>query len=393
MKKFFLGVVVGLMAAAALFPVAHAAISPTTTAQLDLFVNVLERIEQNYVHDVELPKLMEAAIDGMMSALDSDSVYLNSGEVAEVVQLQGNAGTGIGLEISASNGLIRVTSPIPGSPAASAGIRPGDVVLDIDGQPTQGLQLHQAIKLMKGAEGSAVVLTVVRNDTPMQFRLRRARVTIPPLAYEKRGDVGYVRIFEFNEQTERQLKRAVVLLKQQIGPNLKGYILDLRDNPGGIFGSAIAVSDDFLESGSIVELRGRTPENNKTYSANPGDIADGKPIEILINEGTAAGSEIVAGSLQDNHRSIVLGIKSAGSGTIQTIIPVPGGSMLKLTTAEFYLPTGRAIQGAGIEPDILVSQDARPNDASNVAGTTYPDPQKKYDDFQLSYALDRLNGK
>ena len=316
------------------------------------------------------------------------------------------------------DGLIKVVSPIDDTPAAKAGIKPGDFIAAIDNVPVQGMALNDAITKMRGPAGSKITLTILRNGAkkPFDLTLTRAIVQVDSVKWRREGDVAYIRLTGFNEQTDPGLQKAVRDLKKEIGPALKGYVLDLRNNPGGLLDQAISVSDDLLNSGEIVSTRGRHAEDTQRYDAKAGDITGGKPIVVLINGGTASASEIVAGALQDHRRATVLGMTSFGKGSVQTVIPLgDGGGALRLTTARYYTPSGHSIQARGIIPDIAVAQGEeddqlpkviRPSEAdlpghlvgekglkSDKVPPIRPAPGKKYDDFQLSYALDLLRGK
>jgi carboxyl-terminal processing protease len=326
---------------------------------------------------------------------------------------------GVGIEVTQDEGgLIKVISPIDGTPASRAGIKTGDRIAGIDGNSIAGLPLNEAIDKMRGPSGSKITLTILREGEkkPFDVTLMRAIVSVDSATYHREGDIGYIRLPGFNEQTAEGLEKAVRELKKQIGPGIKGYVLDLRNNPGGLLDQAIQVSDDFLGSGEIVSTRGRHPEDTQRYDAKQGDVTDGKPVVVLINGGTASASEIVSGALQDHKRATVIGMTSFGKGSVQTIIPLgEGRGALRLTTARYYTPSGHSIQAEGIIPDIQVAQGdetnvpklARPSEADlrgHLAGEPIPPkranapivkpaPGKKYDDFQLSYALDLLHGK
>jgi carboxyl-terminal processing protease len=325
---------------------------------------------------------------------------------------------GVGIEVTQEDGLIKVISPIDGTPASRAGIKSGDRIAGIDGGSIQGLPLNEAIDKMRGPAGSKITLTILREGEkkPFDVTLVRAIVRVDAAAFRREGDIGYVRMPGFNEQTADGLQRAVRELKKQIGPGIKGYVLDLRNNPGGLLDQAIQVSDDFLGTGEIVSTRGRRSEDTQRYDAKGGDIAEGKPIVILINAGSASASEIVAGALQDHKRATVIGLTSFGKGSVQTIIPLgEGRGALRLTTARYFTPSGHSIQAQGIVPDIQVAQGDEANVPKLARGSEAdlrghlsgePVPAKranapvikpaagtKYDDFQLAYALDLLRGK
>ena len=420
MKKIALvalGGVAGFALALGLLPQAQGASDMGPYRQLDLFSDAFERVRANYVRPVQDSELVNAAIQGMVSNLDPHSSYMDAKSYNDMqITTKGQFG-GVGIEVTQEDGLIKVISPIDGTPAARAGIKSGDRIAGIDGVSIAGQPLNEAIDKMRGPEGSKVTLTILREGEkkPFDVTLQRAVVQVDADTWRKEGDVGYIRLPGFNEQTASGLEKAVRDLKKQIGPNVKGYILDLRNNPGGLLDQAIQVSDDLLTGGEVVSTRGRHPEDTQRYDAKGGDITDGKPIVILINAGTASASEIVSGALQDHKRATVVGMTSFGKGSVQTIIPLgEGGGALRLTTARYYTPSGHSIQAQGIIPDIAVSQGdeanvpkiARPSEADLPghligepvpkkisAPVVQPAPGKKYDDFQLSYALDLLHGK
>ncbi len=425
MKKFAfagIGVAVGFAGAMALLPTAHSATNVLSAyRQLDLFGDAFERVRANYVREVEDAELINSAINGMVSSLDPHSSYMDPKEFGDMqVQTRGEFG-GLGLEVTQEDGLVKVVTPIDDTPASRAGVKTGDFISAIDGTSIQGLPLNEAVERMRGPADSKVTLTVLRTGEkiPLEITLTRAVIRVESVKYEKKGDIGYIRITSFSEKTDAGLKKAVADLKKQIGPSIRGYVLDLRNDPGGLLDQAIAVSDDFLPAGEVVSTRGRRPEDTQRYNARSGDITDGKPIVVLVNEGSASASEIVAGALQDHRRATIVGVTSFGKGSVQTIIPLGGqrGGALRLTTAKYYTPSGRSIQATGITPDIAVSNltDKEQAEAdrftsrseASLAGhldnegaqrntkmpTIRPEEGKKYDDFQLSYALDRLDGK
>jgi carboxyl-terminal processing protease len=354
----------------------------------------------------------------MVSNLDPHSSYMDAKMYGDMqITTKGQFG-GVGIEVTQEDGLIKVISPIDGTPASRAGIKTGDRIAGIDGSSIAGLQLNEAIDKMRGPSGSKITLTILREGEkkPFDVTLVRAIVSVDAASYRREGDIGYIRMPGFNEQTADGLEKAVRDLKRQIGPGIKGYVLDLRNNPGGLLDQAIQVSDDFLGAGEIVSTRGRHPEDTQRYDAKAGDITDGKPVVVLINGGTASASEIVSGALQDHKRATVIGLTSFGKGSVQTIIPLgEGRGALRLTTARYYTPSGHSIQAQGIIPDIQVAQGdeanvpklARPSEADlrgHLTGEPVPAkrvnapvikpaPGQKYDDFQLSYALDLLHGK
>jgi carboxyl-terminal processing protease len=406
MKRFALvgvGMVAGFGIALGVLSAAQGANDVSAYRQLDLFSDAFERVRANYVRPVQDSELINAAIQGMVSNLDPHSSYMDAKNYGDMqITTHGQFG-GVGIEVTQEDGLIKVISPIDGTPASKAGIKSGDRIAAIDGTTIQGLPLNDAIDKMRGPVGAKITLTILR-----------ATVPVDATTWRREGDVGYIRMPGFNEQTASGLEKGVRELKKQIGPGIKGYVLDLRNNPGGLLDQAIQVSDDFLTGGEVVSTRGRHPEDTQRYDAKAGDITDGKPVVVLINAGTASASEIVSGALQDHKRATIIGLTSFGKGSVQTIIPLgEGGGALRLTTARYFTPSGHSIQAQGIIPDITVAQGdeanvpkiARPSEADlpgHLVGepvtrkqgpTIQPAPGKKYDDFQLSYALDLLHGK
>ncbi|MSO89820.1 MAG: S41 family peptidase [Rhodospirillaceae bacterium] len=328
-----------------------------TYRQLNLFGDVFERIRADYVEEVKDEAMIEAAINGMLSALDPHSSYMNAKSFRDMqVQTRGEFG-GLGIEVTMENGLVKVVSPIDDTPASRAGVKPGDYITHINGEQVLGLTLADAVDRMRGPVNSAIKLTIRReNVDAFDLTLNRAVVKVQSVRYRAEGDIGYVRITSFTEQTESGLKTAVAKIREQVGPKLKGFVLDLRNNPGGLLDQAVAVSDAFLDKGEIVSTRGRRADDAQRFNARAGDLAEGRPVVVLINAGSASASEIVAGALQDHRRAILLGTKSFGKGSVQTIIPLSGQGAVRLTTARYFTPSGRSIQAQGIEPDIAVEQ-------------------------------------
>ena len=322
---------------------------------LDLFGDVFERVRSDYVEEATDEQLIEAAVNGMLTALDPHSGYMNAKRFDEMkVQTQGQFG-GLGLEVTMDSGIVKVVSPIDDTPAYAAGIQPGDLITHIDGAQVQGMQLPEAVEKMRGPVGSSVRLTIRRGvEEPFDVSLTRAVIKIKSVRARLEGKVGVIRISSFSEQTEAGIEEAMEKLKAEAKGPLQGLVLDLRNNPGGLLSQAVAVSDAFLERGEIVSTRSRKPEDSQRYNARTGDIAGGVPIVVLINGGSASAAEIVAGALQDQHRAILLGTKSFGKGSVQTIIPLTGHGAMRLTTARYFTPSGRSIQAVGIEPDIVV---------------------------------------
>ena len=327
-----------------------------TYRQLNLFGEIFERVRADFVEKQTDEELIEAAINGMLTSLDPHSGYMNSKTFRDMqVQTRGEFG-GLGIEVTMEQGFVKVVSPIDDTPAARAGLKPGDFITHLNDEQIQGLTLNEAVEKMRGPVGSAIKLTIRREGRePFDVSIKRDVVRIQSVRSRvEANNFGYVRITTFNEQTDAGLKRAIETIKKDVGANLKGYIIDLRNNPGGLLDQAVAVSDAFLEKGEIVSTRGRRTDDATRYNAKAGDLTDGLPLVVLINAGSASASEIVAGALQDHRRAVVLGTKSFGKGSVQTIIPLPGNGAIRLTTARYYTPSGRSIQAKGIEPDIDV---------------------------------------
>jgi carboxyl-terminal processing protease len=330
--------------------------SSETYRQLNLFGDVFERVRAEYVEAVTDEQLIENAINGMLSALDPHSSYLNRKNFQDMqVQTKGEFG-GLGIEVSMDNGLVKVVSPIDDTPAFRAGLQPGDYVTHIDAEAVMGLTLNEAVDKMRGPVGSNIKLTVRRglSGDPFDVTLTRAVIKVQSVRSRTENDVGYLRITSFNEQTQAGLEKAINAIEKDHGKKLKGYVLDLRNNPGGLLDQAVSVSDTFLEKGEIVSTRGRKADEGSRFNAKPGDMIHGLPLVVLINGGSASASEIVAGALQDHQRGVVMGTQSFGKGSVQTIIPLPGHGAMRLTTARYYTPSGRSIQQLGITPDIEV---------------------------------------
>ena len=324
---------------------------------LNLFGDVFERVRAEYVEPINDREAVENAINGMLTGLDPHSSYLNQRSYRDMqVTTRGEFG-GLGIEVTQEGGWIKVISPIDETPAARAGVKPGDLITHLDGASVQGLTLQEAVEKMRGERGTAIKLTIRREGAERPVELSLTRDVIRPQVVRFRlegNDIGYVRLTSFNEQTDAAMRRAVTALRQQAGANLHGIVLDLRNNPGGLLDQAVQVSDDFLDQGEIVSTRARRSEDAQRWNARSGDIAQGLPIVVLVNGGSASASEIVAGALQDHRRAIVLGTKSFGKGSVQTVMPIPGNGAIRLTTARYYTPSGRSIQGTGIAPDIEV---------------------------------------
>ncbi len=367
MKKFLLAAAAGTLAGVlATTQVAgpllaqESARTSNVYEQLDLFGDIFERIRAQYVEPVDATKLIEAAIDGMLTSLDPHSSYLSPKDAAAMrVQTRGEFG-GLGIEVTQEKGFIKVVSPMDGTPAAEAGIEAGDFITHVDGESVLGLTLDKAVDLMRGPIGSEIVITVVREGESEPFDVSIIRDTIKLTAVRSRLESKAVvlRITTFNDQTTPNLKSGLAKQLQAAGgiDKIDGIIVDLRNNPGGLLNQAIKVADSFLNEGEIVSTRGRNPEDGERFNATPGDLAMGKPIVVLINGGSASASEIVAGALQDHHRAIVVGTKSFGKGSVQTVMPLRNNGAMRLTTARYYTPSGRSIQALGISPDIVVEQ-------------------------------------
>jgi carboxyl-terminal processing protease len=396
-----------------------------TYKSLNLFGDVFDLVRHNYVDKVGDDTLVEGAINGMLTSLDPHSNYLNAKNFTDMkVQTRGEFG-GLGIEVSMENGLVKVVSPIDDTPAAHAGLKPGDLVTQIDGTAVQGLTLPEAVEKMRGPVNSDITLTIRREGRePFDVKITRAIIKIQSVRSHLEGDnIGYIRITSFNEQTDVGLNNAVKSLKQQAKNKLIGLVLDLRNNPGGLLDQAVAVSDAFLDRGEIVSTRGRRSDDAQRYNARSGDIAGGLPVAVLINGGSASASEIVAGALQDHHRAILMGTRSFGKGSVQTIIPLAGHGAMRLTTARYYTPSGRSIQARGIDPDIVVEaakiERAAAKDEKTAKANDKPDADKKDaksksddasksdeaekstvdptiigtpDDYQLARAVDMLRG-
>ncbi len=397
--------------------------------QLDLFGDIFERIRSQYVEDVDTSELIEAAIDGMLTSLDPHSSYLSQDDAAAMrVQTRGEFG-GLGIEVTQEEGFVKVVSPMDGTPADEAGMLAGDFITHVDGESLLGLTLDDAVGKMRGPVGAEIVITVVREGEGEPFDVSIIRDTIELQAVRARtqGDTVVLRVTTFNDKTTPNLTEKLAEEVEALGgmDNVNGFVVDLRNNPGGLLTQAIRVSDAFLEEGEIVSTRGRNPEEGDRFNATPGDLAQGKPIVVLINGGSASASEIVAGALQDHRRAIVVGTKSFGKGSVQTIMPLQGEGAMRLTTARYYTPSGRSIQALGVSPDIVVEQPRRqPNedeqDEPARAGRSEADlrgslnndsltedeirqieedrdraeasAELREDDYQLAYAIDILKG-
>jgi len=408
--------------------------SDSVYEQLDLFGEVFERIRSQYVEVVDPKKLVEAAINGMLTSLDPHSSYMNAEDFAAMrEQTHGEFG-GLGIEVTQEEGVVKVVSPIDGSPAAAAGIMTGDYITQVNGESVVGLTIDQAVDKMRGPVGSEITITIARKGTDQPFDVTLTRDTIKIAAVKAKVEDSTVvlRITTFSDQTFPDLQAGIKKAVADAGgmDKVRGFVIDLRNNPGGLLTQAISVSDAFLEKGEIVSTRGRNPQDTERFNAEPGELAEGKPMVVLINGGSASASEIVTGALQDHHRAIVVGTKSFGKGSVQTVIPLKGDAAMRLTTARYYTPSGRSIQALGISPDIVVEQpladpakDAAKDDAAaanqaqmrseaDLRGSlnndsmtddekqVYKDEQAKaadaakrrLDDYQLAYAIDIIKG-
>ena len=390
-----------------------------TYRQLKLFGDVFERVRADYVEQISDEDLIESAIRGMLSDLDPHSSYLDASSFRDMrTQTKGEFG-GLGIEVTMENGLVKVVSPIDDTPAYRAGVKAGDLVSHLDGEPIMGLTLAEAVEQMRGLVNTDIILTIRREGRePFDITITRAVIKVQSVRHWVEGKVGYLRITAFNEQTSPGLRKAATSIKDQLGDDLLGYVLDLRNNPGGLLDEAVSVSDAFLNQGEIVSTRGRQSDDIQRFNARDGDLTDGLPIVVLINGGSASASEIVAGALQDHRRAIIMGTRSFGKGSVQTIIPLAGHGAMRLTTARYFTPSGQSIQATGIEPDIAVEQakietveprarrreadlrgalenpngtngeadDDEAEDAEPKAGDDAPE------DYQLARALDLLRG-
>ena len=439
MKKFLMaavagtitGVVVTTQVAAPLLA-QEAAKANNVYEQLDLFGDIFERIRSQYVEDVDEADLIEAAINGMLTSLDPHSSYLSPDDAADMrVQTRGEFG-GLGIEVTQEEGFVKVVSPIDGTPADNAGIEAGDFITHVDGESVLGLNLDEAVDMMRGPVGSEIIITVAREGEPEPFDVSIIRDTIKLTAVRVRTerDIVVVRVTTFNDQTFKNLESGLAEQVEEAGgfDSVNGFVLDLRNNPGGLLNQAIKVSDAFLDKGEIVSTRGRDPQDGERFNATLGDLTNGKPMVVLINGGSASASEIVAGALQDHRRAIVVGTKSFGKGSVQTVMPLRGDGAMRLTTARYYTPSGRSIQALGVSPDIVVEQPRRKPEAedeeaelsaaarrrteADLRGSLNNDSltedeirqieedraraeeaaKLREDDYQLAYAIDVLKG-
>jgi carboxyl-terminal processing protease len=394
---------------------ARAAVSDTYR-ELNLFGDVFERVRADYVEKPDDSKLVESAINGMLAGLDPHSSYMDPKSFRDMqVQTRGEFG-GLGIEVTMEDGLVKVVAPIDETPAAKAGVMANDIITHLDNEAVQGLTLNQAVDKMRGPVNTKIKLTIMRKgaDKPIEVTIVRDIIRVKSVRWRPQdSDIGYIRVTQFNEQTTDGLKQAITELNAQLGADkIKGYVLDLRNNPGGLLDQAISVSDTFLEKGEIVSTRGRNPEETQRFNARPGDLIKNKPLIVLINGGSASASEIVAGALQDQKRATLIGTRSFGKGSVQTIIPLGGGNgALRLTTARYYTPSGHSIQATGITPDIEVLQDVPDNlkaqtdskgeaslrghlkaEGAEETGSQSYVPPNDSDDKAIRMALDLLRG-
>lgn len=390
---------------------------------LQMFASAFHSIRKDYVEPVNDRQLVEAAIDGMLSSLDPHSGYLNEESFKDMMEQTAGQFGGLGVEVTMENGLVKVISPMDDTPAFRAGLQPGDYFTHIDGVAVMGMTLNEAVEKMRGAPDTKITLTISRKDEkPFDVTMTREMIKVQSVKQEAKENIGYIRITTFSETTTDMTKKAVEDLKKKIGEKqILGYVIDLRNNPGGLLDQAIGVVDLFLEQGEIVSTRSRRQEENMKFNASTGDITNGLPLVVLINEGSASASEIVAGALQDHRRAVIVGTTSFGKGSVQTVSPLEDKGALRITTARYYTPSGRSIQAKGIEPDILIKQakieevqstlklteanlpgaissqegkkanETDPTGKNGVNGVAKPEDDKK-EDYQLNRALDILTG-
>ena len=379
---------------------------------LNLFGEAFEKIKNNYVEEVEVKDLIESAIEGMLNSLDPHSTFLNTDELNELkIQTKGEFG-GLGIEVTLENGLVKVISPIDDTPAERAGIKSGDLITHIDEEAVMGLSLSEAVSLMRGKVGSKINLTIKRRDQSLKIEIVRAIIELKSVKYSLEDNIGYIRVSSFNQKVDEEIKKAIKQMQGKNKNEIVGYVLDLRNNPGGLLDQAVNVTDIFLARGEIVSTRGRKKSDGSRYNAVKNDLIDGLPLVVLINQGSASASEIVAGALQDHKRAIIMGTKSFGKGSVQTILPSGENVAIKLTTARYYTPSGKSIQKTGIDPDILVEQSevkpiedtqsrkesdlrgAMENDQNNSKETNNKkvneDQNNESVDYQLARAIDLI---
>ena len=375
---------------------------------LNLFGEAFEKIKNNYVEEITVKELIESAIEGMLTSLDPHSTFLNNEELDELrVQTKGEFG-GLGIEVTLEKGVVKVISPIDDTPAAKAGIMAGDLITHLNDEPVLGMTLSEAVTLMRGKVGSKIILKVLRNESEtIEIEIVRAIIELKSVKSRLEDDIGYIRVSSFNQKVDAEIKKAIKNFKKK-NDKLQGYVLDLRNNPGGLLDQAISVTDIFLEKGEIVSTRGRNSDDTNRYNAVKSDLINGSPLVVLINQGSASASEIVAGALQDHKRAIIMGTKSFGKGSVQTILPSGENVAIKLTTARYYTPSGKSIQQTGIDPDILVEQsilkpietnsrqesdlkNSIKNEQIDKKVTKKSNDNDEVTDYQLSRALDLIS--
>ena len=359
LRQIFVPFICGVLIAGAVAPsltTAQSGKNDEIYRQLGLFGDIFQRVRESYVDEVNEKDLVEAAINGMLKSLDPHSSFLNNDNFSDMqVQTKGKFG-GLGIEITMEDGVIKIVSPIDDTPAAKAGLQPGDLIIAVNNKPIRGMTLSDAVDKLRGKVGSKVTIAVKRGTLePFDVTLRRDTIKIRSVRAKMFEGIGYLRVTTFSEQTTSGLTKEIDEMFREHGDKLQGFVLDLRNNPGGLLNEAISVSDAFLEQGEIVSTRGRTDENASRAYARPGDIAKGLPVVVLINSGSASASEIVAGALKDHRRAVLLGTRSFGKGSVQSVIPLSGNSAIRLTTARYYTPSGVSIQAKGITPDIEVA--------------------------------------
>ena len=378
MKSFFANLLIFLIL---IVNSSHAENNKDLYEKLDSFGDVFDLIQKNYVEDVEDEKVIEFAINGMLQALDPHSGYMNTDQYIEMQEETEGEFGGLGIEVSMENGFIKIITPIDDTPAAKAGVMPGDYITHINGESIQGQSLQESVEKLRGLVGTSVEISIARagEDEVLIKSIKRAIITVQAVKFRREDNVGYIRLISFSEQAGKGIKKAIKDLQKEIGEkNISGFILDLRNNPGGLLGQSIDVTNHFLSSGEIVSTKGRDKRNIARFDASKGDLTNGKPLVILIHEGSASASEIVAGALQDHKRAIILGAQSYGKGSVQTIFPLNDRSAIRMTTALYYTPSGDSIHKVGVTPDIEVKSDF--SNENEI-------------DKQLEYALDLLDEK
>ena len=378
MKLFFANLLIFLIL---IVNSTHAENNKDLYEKLDSFGDVFDLIQKNYVEDVEDEKVIEFAINGMLQALDPHSGYMNTDQYIEMQEETEGEFGGLGIEVTMENGFIKIITPIDDTPAAKAGVMPGDYITHINGESIQGQSLQEGVEKLRGLVGTSVEISIARagEDEVLIKSIKRAIITVQAVKFRREDNVGYIRLISFSEQAGKGIKKAIKGLQKEIGEkNISGFILDLRNNPGGLLGQSIDVTNHFLSSGEIVSTKGRGKRNIARFDATKGDLTNGKPLIVLINEGSASASEIVAGALQDHKRAIILGAQSYGKGSVQTIFPLNDKSAIRMTTALYYTPSGDSIHKVGVIPDIEVKSDF--SNENEI-------------DKQLEYALDLLDEK